>query len=483
MSGLPNLILAGSETLTLSVDNREAGFEAEVEVTLFDAIGWLGAYSGTLGPQQPIEFAGRPSPIVVVARLHHVSADVPSETDAVYYFVADEHGGWSEAPDEETASRHLRDAHGALGCATMHVPLGCSDACSAFAGVALLDGCLLSQPFVLRGVLIRQIPDGDPNLGIRETLRGLLEQDGEGSDRVEHLLRSLTSQSGHAIAVVNNLVANDVDAARRAMQDVGNRVSSVVALHRKAAPRHVATVLWSRDDSGLSPVSAWLEGPGYDGNLMTGLLSGEDNRLWDRHWRGLEQDPAAELWSSLYAAALREERWWDRQVFSLFSLIESMARVLVPKSAQVLDALGNPRPLDASHDDGPSATVGEARGVVYVLCRSMALLGMPQNAYVVSGSSDLDDLWDEVGLWVRIRNLIAHEGTWLSTSHATSSPRRQRVLAELEDRAHDGDFGHGINQVRMKMQELIEDIVKLRLNGTTPEDWHQACATASAAVQ
>jgi hypothetical protein len=64
----------------------------------------------------------------------------------------------------------------------------------------------------------------------------------------------------------------------------------------------------------------WIEHSGYSGNLIGGVIAGEDVHQLQTSWSGLQANPRAQLWVSLYADAVRDPRW-DYQSFRCFNLL------------------------------------------------------------------------------------------------------------------------------------------------------------------
>jgi hypothetical protein len=186
---------------------------------------------------------------------------------------------------------------------------------------------------------------------------------------------------------------------------------------------------------------------------MGGMLSGEDIHRLMRFWEGLSREPRARLWLSLYAEAKADYRW-DYRLFRCFQLLEGIASEIVPEGIQILDDDGNLRLTPR----GEPYTSDRMHGKVYELLRSVAFVsqaaqvnftGYRQNDTPVS-------LWDQVGLWIEIRNEVAHRGSWLPPGGQPPSAKHVAVMADIATRTYGGGVRDGHQAVIMAIEEAVK---------------------------
>ena len=107
----------------------------------------------------------------------------------------------------------------------------------------------------------------------------------------------------------------------------------LMTLLRGAAARLIGGVVGQQAEPGRYDAhDLWIEHSGYTGNLMGGIISGEDVHGLQGLWSDLRANPRAQLWASLYADAVRDTRW-DYQFFRCFNLLEAIADEVVRPNA------------------------------------------------------------------------------------------------------------------------------------------------------
>lgn len=187
----------------------------------------------------------------------------------------------------------------------------------------------------------------------------------------------------------------------------------------------------------------WTEGTVYTGNLLSGFLSGEDPHSLLQQWDGLTSDPRARLWISLYADVLSDERW-EYRLFRRFNLLEGIASHIVPKNQPVFDD----NAYELLQANGKPYTTGQARGKVLELLRHVAsVMHEAQTNYTARRDSGPPaTLWDDVGVWVTIRNAVAHRGSWELPDGSPQSPAEAATAADIASRGHDRTFGAGVSR-------------------------------------
>lgn len=141
------------------------------------------------------------------------------------------------------------------------------------------------------------------------------------------------------------------------------------------------------------------------------------------------QRPLVGLWCTLFASAVGEPRW-DVRILRLWAVLETTAKRVVPKDAAVVDE----NEMQLTTHDGKPAKAKDARGAVYLLLqRTRELLPVPDEIALCHPDHKL---WDEVDVWLTIRNGVAHDGAWPSSRSTPAS--LARVAAAVERAARKG---------------------------------------------
>jgi hypothetical protein len=149
-------------------------------------------------------------------------------------------------------------------------------------------------------------------------------------------------------------------------------------------------------------------------------------------WPRVGRDRRTVLWLSLHRGIAAEPRW-DVRMFRLCALLETIARELVSPPVALLDRGGQ----TLLGHDGQVAALGTARGMIYLLTRrALDALSLADSTLCAHPSRSL---WEEVGVWVDVRNAVAHEGQWLPPPLPSDKPARQRRTANAFQIAARGD--------------------------------------------
>jgi hypothetical protein len=333
--------------------------------------------------------------------------------------------------------------------------------------VAVADNLLLTQEQRVPGMTLSPLA---PVLGddIRVVLNELLQERGfqQPLDQEEWIQRLRWDRP--AVLVECLVKAESPEAAATFSAEVIRRMLDLKTLRRGAAARLIAGVVGQKtglDSYGVGHV--WFEHSGYLGNLVGGPISGEDIHGLQREWTGLQANPRAQLWASLYADAVRDTRW-DYQFFRCFTLLEAIADEVVSPKKTITDAAGNPRMLPNSKKD--PYTTKHARGKVYELLMHMAaqdpkILLLRFVSQPVNTKAPEDQLWDEIGMWVQIRNDVAHEGAW-QPPHPTEKPEHAAVRTALISLDLLGRFEVGARMIVLKIRDAVTTVLFAAIDGT-----------------
>lgn len=173
----------------------------------------------------------------------------------------------------------------------------------------------------------------------------------------------------------------------------------------------------------------------YPGNVLERLLpDGEILATVDPRdiWVAAKSSPLVALWMSLYRGVSAEPRW-DVRVLRACSLLEAIGRERIERDTAVVDTDGDA----LLEHDGRQATAGRLRGLLYVLV-SRAVETVLSSPRVLLAHEERS-LWEEVGVWADIRNLVGHEGQWLPPSLPSTLKGPQQRSAAALDLAGRGD--------------------------------------------
>jgi hypothetical protein len=107
--------------------------------------------------------------------------------------------------------------------------------------------------------------------------------------------------------------------------------------------------------------------------------------------------------------------------------LEAIADEVVPSTFPIVDEAGNPRPF---RNGKRNFSTQQAQGKVYALLLHL------------DGAAANDALWDSVGLWVQVRNDVAHEGEWQAPGPSETSDHAATRAAIIAG-GHDGTFESG----------------------------------------
>ncbi|PQM49845.1 hypothetical protein C5U48_23340 [Mycolicibacter virginiensis] len=82
----------------------------------------------------------------------------------------------------------------------------------------------------------------------------------------------------------------------------------------------------------------------------------------------------------------------------------------------------------------------------------------------LAGKTADDRLWDEVGHWVKVRNDVAHEGTW-QAPHVGESAEHAATRAVIASHGHDGTFEAGTRPFVNKIRDAVKQTLYAAIHG------------------
>jgi hypothetical protein len=299
---------------------------------------------------------------------------------------------------------------------------------------ALIEGLRLDGPFRVGALVFEPVPveDGFAGRELRQTFNDLLASSGFVSefDRPGWAMQLAPRRRLAFVATPSAEVDQVVPASMEARRTLGRLVDSL-ALTQGGAPRlfSAATELSTDDGRSWRTLALMAGGGTWPGTALERLLpDGDHLEAIDTRdvWISAESNPLFALWLSLYRGVAAEARW-DVRILRACSLLEAISRERLEEKTAILDDSGQAL-LD---NGGKPATTKHLRGKLYVL--ALGAIGPVLTSPRVFLTGEGRTLWGEVGVWVDIRNLVAHEGQWLPPLlPSTLKKEQQRSAAALE---------------------------------------------------
>ncbi|MBU8820944.1 hypothetical protein KL864_34355 [Mycolicibacterium goodii] len=350
-------------------------------------------------------------------------------------------GIWAEGPAAQVELARVEAERAQKFMQPIVAPGSAQDA-PEFVILAVAEGLLITQPQRVPGISLTPFKAelGDDVMNV---LNRIIRGRGIRTILDPQAWRKQMQSNRPAVLIECHVQAESVDTARCFSREKIKRLLDMMTLSRGAAATLIAGVAITHTGQGKQQLhGAWIERGGYTENLLGGPLAGEDAHGLQKRWAGMQANPRAQLWVSLYADAVRDPRW-DYQFFRCFSLLEAIADEVVPASFPIVDEAGNPRPLG---NGNKNYSTKEARGKVYALLLRL------------DGAAANDSLWDSVGLWYQVRNDVAHEGEWQAPT-PNESALHAAARAAIINAGHDGTFESGTRP----FGDMIRDYVKRTL--------------------
>lgn len=305
---------------------------------------------------------------------------------------------------------------------------------------ALIEGLHLDDALPIGALVVVPVPHegGFAGRELRQTFNDLLAEHGFVSafDRPSWAVQLATRRRLAFVATPPLQVDQVIPAAIQATRTLG-RLVDALALTHGGAPRLFAAANEASSDNGKSwsPLALMAGSGPYPGNVLERLLpDGDQLAAIDPRaiWAQAESTPLVALWLSLFRGVSAESRW-DTRVLRACSLLEAIGRERLNRETAVVDESGNAL-LDHA---GKPATTASLRGLMYTLVRDAvdAVLSSPR----VLMTHDATSLWDEIGVWTDIRNMVGHEGQWLPPALPSTLGEPQRRSAAALELAGRGD--------------------------------------------
>lgn len=376
---------------------------------------------------------------------------------------------WSSGPAAEVEERSRR----ADRESRFNAPLlaeGATAKSQRYAALVVVENLLVSQSQVVPGIELVPLVRSTLGLDVAVIMNAVLPQ--LGYPELVHQERWLEEQSQarpSGFIHIRDIRADSDPAMHGLVVETVRQFLDLVALRRYAGARVVAGISMKLDEGGNWLGHTWSPISGYAGNLAVGMISGEDPDSLVEQWEQVQQDPRAQLWLSLYRDCLGEAVP-DYRFLRMFNLLEGIAKGIAAPGTPVSDPAGmallqeNRRPYTTTH----------ARGALYNLFSEIARAGSQnlQNfaspIYVEDGAHSfaqrIGDIWEELQVWVSVRNLVAHSGT-VRVSNPAASKSRQELERKLEAYGFDGRANSGFGAILHTISRDCESVLYAALAG------------------
>lgn len=336
---------------------------------------------------------------------------------------------------------------------------------------ALIEGLRLDDELSVGALVVVPVPleAGFAGRELRQTFNDLLAAQGFVSvcERPTWGAQLATRRRLAFVATPPVEVDQPEPASIEATRTLG-RLVDALALTHGGAPRIFAAANEFSSDGGESwrTLTVAVGGGTYPGSVLERLLP--DGELLSATtpldvWARAESAPLVALWLSLYRG-ISAERRWDVRVLRACSLLEAIGRERLDRKTPVLDESGNVL-LDHS---GKQATTGTLRGLMYMLVRDAvdAVLSSPSALL----THDTTSLWEEIGVWADIRNMVGHEGQWLPPALPSTLEAEQRRSAAALELAGRGDgYDAGARRYADAVSAATETVLRAAVARKTPD--------------
>lgn len=338
--------------------------------------------------------------------------------------------------------------------ARYEVPIGVGD--HQWRAVYFVEGILLIGNMRVPGVSIRTIQNSTRGSDIPTLMNSLLRQLGFrlGVHEVS-LVQEYARRRPGLVFVANDLRASTLVEACGVFERTVSNLVALLSLQRDSSGIQVSAFVEGID---VDEATVWIDTPIYQGNLIGGFISGESQHDIVRRSEALQGDPRLQLWLSLNRDALAESRW-DFRFFRLFNLLEVIGRELYGDDTAVVDFQ-----LNRVMQNGQPVTTRSARAKIYKLVQALSSVvrSAEQNFCVRPHQS----FWNEAGVWVGIRDAVAHDGG-LRPDSGTRIRSARKVAAAMAVVAA-ASAGQPESTYLMEIRQTVKLLLGAMLDGRFP---------------
>lgn len=335
---------------------------------------------------------------------------------------------------------------------------------SQYRQATFIEGVRLLDPMTVGPVYVEPLPDVSLGRALVSELAAALERLGFVTPLdVPAVRASISAPRPVSVLLIGGQAESFVQMTRLFAANI-RLVRDVLTLTCGGASRLLCQVLEHRTDDGeWLPLGVTNGGPGWqrseiqalapDGFVLAALDPTET-------YESLAQRPVVAFWVQLFTSAITEQRW-DVRIFRLWSVLETIAKRIVPAGEHVTRPDGAP----IIDHKGKPATTSSPVGRVYALLRQVhAVLALPHELVVCHPDHAL---WDEVAAWYAIRNAVAHDGAWrLAEPAGGGTPAQLRALAGIIRAARPGgSVEEGFDRYRQHLEANVEGVLRAGVLG------------------
>lgn len=268
----------------------------------------------------------------------------------------------------------------------------------------IVQGLYITTPLRLPAVEVRPVAARPTGAEERQLIDDVLVDIGWPTRITEEIWHRLTKDRNPlALIVCNPIWASTYEEAADLARNVRDRVIALMAVNRGATGRPVCLVVEQRQPDDTVLCKWTYEGPGYQGNLAGGFISGESQSQLLSQYQAVDKEPLLKLCCDLYGEALTE-RSVDAKFLRLWSILEFLSAAGAPKSQKVYLRDGSPWPNPKAN-----TTRNAAPRVYYYLATLLAGCQHDEASFVDPAAN----LYEAVRVWYARRNATAHYGRFV----------------------------------------------------------------------
>ena len=179
----------------------------------------------------------------------------------------------------------------------------------------------------------------------------------------------------------------------------------------------------------------------YYGNLVSGVISGENPDTMETYIAGLKQNPFNSFLVHLYKEA-RNENNPDFQYIRYWQILETLAE---NQNYNETDLLVDYENNLITRDNGRPLKVKGAKHIVFNLLREHEV-----------GSTD--SMWKNVNIWIAFRNVVSHFGSIREYNQLDSEFDRtwaEQAFNEIIEKGHDSYLWELKEDVKLILQKIV----------------------------
>ncbi|MFJ4874602.1 hypothetical protein ACIP93_05250 [Streptomyces sp. NPDC088745] len=332
-----------------------------------------------------------------------------------------------------------------------------------FSSVILADDLLITSQLRIPGISVLKLTDSTLGSDGASVLNSVLGQLGfTAFVSSEAWLSEMRNRRPAVVLHMPSVQAPDAGTAAMASRKAAHQLLDLLALNRGSRGRIIGGVIGtptSAPSGGMKFSGSWIEGGGYQGNLLGGFIAGEDPHSLLSQWDAVSQDPRLRLWLSLYSDAIMDERW-EYQLFRCFNLLEGIGKEKLPSNAAIVGSDGIPKLMA----NGQKYTTKQAQGKVFELLRLIAsMTNQAESNFALRGTGGSGDLWDEIGVWTAVRNSVAHRGSWSLPEGKTPDAKHAQIEQGIKARGHDQTMASGVDALVRSIRNAAEATISAGL--------------------